>query len=66
MPAPPTSISPNAPTTFAIFVTATGNVPFDPGTNRIFVRFKDFFETTCDGVTTLIVRGETSVAVWTQ
>jgi hypothetical protein len=43
--------------TFSIFVTATGLVPFDPATNRIFVRFKD-----AGGVT----RGSTSVAVRTQ
>ena len=25
----------------AIFITGTGNVPFDPANNRIFVRYKD-------------------------
>ena len=43
--------------TFGIFVTGTGTVPFDPASNRIFVRFKDGA-----GVT----RGATSVAVRTQ
>jgi hypothetical protein len=43
--------------TFGIFVQGTGNVPFDPATNRIFVRFKDG-----GGVT----RGSSSVAVRTQ
>jgi hypothetical protein len=43
--------------TFAIFATGTGNVPFDPATNRIFVRFVD-----SGGIT----RGSTSVAVRTQ
>ena len=43
--------------TFGFFVTGTGTVPFDPATNRIFVRFKDGA-----GVT----RGATSVAVRTQ
>ena len=43
--------------TFGFFVTGTGPVPFDPATNRIFVRFKDG-----NGVT----RGATSVAVRTQ
>jgi len=43
--------------TFAIFVAGGGMVPFDPGTNRVFVRFRD-----AAGVT----RGMTSVAVRTQ
>jgi hypothetical protein len=42
---------------FGIFVTGTGTVPFDPGANRVFVRFTD------EGG---IVRGSTSVAVQTQ
>jgi hypothetical protein len=52
-----TLINPNATPTFGIFVQGTGNVPFDPAGNRIFVRFKDG-----GGVT----RGLTSVAVRTQ
>ena len=52
-----TQINTNATPTFAIFVQGTGNVPFDPATNRIFVRFKD-----TGGAT----RGSTSVAVRTQ
>lgn len=43
--------------TFAVFVQASGPVPFDPANHRIFVRFKD-----SDGVS----RGSTSVAVRTQ
>jgi hypothetical protein len=50
-------IDANATPTFAIFVQGHGTVPFDPGNNRIFVRFKDG-----GGVT----RGATSVAVRTQ
>jgi hypothetical protein len=50
-------IAANTTPTFAIFVTGTGAVPFDPANNRVFVRFKD--ET---GVT----RGATSVAIRTQ
>jgi hypothetical protein len=52
-----TQINANATPTFAIFVQGTGNVPFDPATNRIFVRFKDGGNVT---------RGSTSVAVRTQ
>ena len=44
--------------TFSFFVSGTGRVvPFDPGTNRVFVRFKDG---------SLATRGSTSVAVRTQ
>ena len=43
--------------TFSIFVTGGGVVPFDPGNNRVFVRFTD-----AGGVT----RGATGVAVRTQ
>jgi hypothetical protein len=47
----------NATPTVAVFVTASGDVPFIPQTNRIFVDFLD-----PGGV----VRGSTSVAVTTQ
>jgi photosystem II stability/assembly factor-like uncharacterized protein len=50
-------IDAGATPTFGIFVTAAGTVPFDPGSNRIFARFKD-----AGGVT----RGAASVAVRTQ
>lgn len=50
------TINANATPTFAIFVTASGNISFDPAANRIFVRFSS------GGVT----RGSTSVAVRTQ
>jgi CHRD domain len=52
-----TQINANATPTFGIFVAGTGNVAFNPATNRIFVRFKDG-----GGVT----RGSTSVAIRTQ
>jgi len=52
-----TTINANATPTFGIFVAGSGNVPFDPAANRIFVRFKD-----AGGIT----RGSTSVAVRTQ
>lgn len=52
-----TQIDAGATPTFSIFAFATGPIPFLPGTNRIFVRFKD-----TGGVT----RGATSVAVRTQ
>jgi hypothetical protein len=52
-----TQINANATPTFGIFVQGSGNVPFDPAANRIFVRFQDG-----GGVT----RGSTSVAVRTQ
>ena len=51
-----TTINANATPTFAVFVQGSGNVPFDPAANRIFVRFSS------GGVT----RGSTSVAVRTQ
>ena len=52
-----TQINANATPTFGIFVQGSGDVPFDPVSNRIFVRFRDG-----GGVT----RGSTSVAVRTQ
>jgi hypothetical protein len=52
-----TTIASNATPTFAIFVSASGPVSFDPTANRIFVTFAD---------STNAVRGETSVAVETQ
>lgn len=52
-----TQINANATPTFGIFVQGSGDVPFDPAVNRIFVRFKDN-----SGVT----RGSTSAAVRTQ
>jgi hypothetical protein len=52
-----TTIDTNATPTFGIFLQGNGNVPFDPATNRIFVRFKDGSNVT---------RGSTSVAVRTQ
>ena len=51
-----TVIAANATATFGIFVAGTGNVAFDPATNRIFVRFTD----------ASAPRGATSVAVRTQ
>jgi hypothetical protein len=50
-------INANATPTFSIFVNGMGTVPFSPGVNRIFVRFRD-----AGGAT----RGSTSVAVRTQ
>ena len=52
-----TSVGAGETPTFSVFVQARGNVSFDPGVNRIFVRFRD-----AGGV----VRGSTSVAVTTQ
>jgi hypothetical protein len=52
-----TQVNANDIPTFAVFVQGSGNVPFDPAANRIFVRFKDGGNVT---------RGSTSVAVRTQ
>jgi hypothetical protein len=49
--------SANASSTFGLFVSATGAIPFDPAANRIFVRFRD-----ASGV----LRGSTSVAIRTD
>ena len=34
--------APGLPATFSVFAKGSGNVPFDPATNRIYVTFKDF------------------------
>jgi hypothetical protein len=52
-----TQINAGATPTFAVFVAGTGAVPFNPATNRVFIRFKE-----SGGAT----RGTTSVAVRTQ
>jgi pimeloyl-ACP methyl ester carboxylesterase len=52
-----TAIGSGATSTFGIFVTGGGPVPFDPANNRVFLRFRD-----PGGA----VRGSTSVAVRTQ
>lgn len=52
-----TTIAGGATPSFGIFVQGNGTVPFNPATNRIFVRFKDG---------TKVLRGATSVAVRTQ
>ena len=51
-----TQIDANETPTFGIFVEGTGDVPFDPATNRIFVRFND---------SNALTRGSTGVAVRT-
>ena len=50
-------IAQNQTPTFSVFVQGSGNVPFDPANNRIFLRFKD---------ATSVTRGSTSVAARTQ
>jgi hypothetical protein len=50
-------INPTETPTFAVFVTGSETVPFDPSANRVFVRFVDAGDVT---------RGATSVAVRTQ
>jgi hypothetical protein len=52
-----TTINAGTTPTFAVFVAASGTVPFDPANSRVFVQFTD---------STNAVRGETSVAVTTQ
>jgi len=51
------TVDAGATPTFAIFATAGSPIPFDPATNRIFVRFEDAAGT---------LHGLTSVAVRTQ
>jgi hypothetical protein len=53
----PVTITAGATPTFSVFVSASGPVPFAPGTSRIFVRFLDGSGTS---------HGATSVAVETQ
>ena len=53
----PVTIAAGATPTFSVFVTASGAIPFAPGTSRIFVRFLDG-----SGAS----HGATSVAVETQ
>jgi hypothetical protein len=52
-----TTIAAGATPTFAVFVQASGTVPFLPAVNRVFVQFQDAAGT---------VRGSTSVALRTQ
>jgi probable HAF family extracellular repeat protein len=56
-PAVTTLVETNGTPTFGVFVSSRAAVPFDPVSNRIFVRFRDAV-----GIT----RGATSVAVRTQ
>ncbi len=59
-PAEPTisaTIATNAQPTFSIFATASGSIPLQAATNRVFVRFKDGSGN---------IRGSTSVAVATD
>jgi virginiamycin B lyase len=44
--------------TFAVFITATGSVPFDPANNRVFIRFIDF-----DDFLATYVSGSASIAI---
>ena len=50
-------VNSSATPTFGVFVSTSGIVPFDPATNRVFVRFTD---------SSGALRGSTSVAVRTQ
>lgn len=61
-----TTIAASATPTFAVFVTASAPVPFDPANKRSFVRFKDTAPTTSANTTSTVTRGATSVAVRTQ
>lgn len=51
-----TQMGNGATRTFGVFVSSTGPIPFNPGANRVFVRFRD---------SSGVVRGATSVAVRT-
>ena len=50
-------VNSSATPTFGVFVSTSGVVPFDPATNRVFVRFTDSLGA---------LRGSTSVAIRTQ
>jgi hypothetical protein len=52
-----TTFNSNATLTYTVFAQGTGDIPFDPANNRLFLRFKD-----TGGVT----RGATNVAVRTS
>jgi hypothetical protein len=50
------NIAAGATGTFGVFATGSGNIPFDPAANRIFVRFREG----------ALTRGLTSAAVSTR
>ncbi len=59
-----TTINAGATPTFAVFATASGAIPFDPGHNRISVEFRA--SVSAAGRTQYLQVGGTSVAVQTQ
>jgi hypothetical protein len=61
-----TTINSNATPTFAIFATANGAIPFNPGLNRIYVRFADSTGASRGATSVAVTTGETATGIQVQ